>query len=66
MPNIDALDTSDAGTLSSDAFAAGLSKGSSLEESGRMAAKAASLSCTRQGATGGVPRIAELDERPPL
>jgi len=52
FPNVDALDSSDAGTLSSDAFVADLK--------GRLA------SCAQQKAMDGVPHIAELDDRPPF
>ncbi len=65
-PKVDALDASGAGDTFVGYLAAGLSRGSSLEESVRTAVRAASLSCTRRGAMDGIPRIAELDRRPPL
>ncbi|MBR2255420.1 MAG: ribokinase [Candidatus Methanomethylophilaceae archaeon] len=57
---VDAVDASGAGDTFVGYLAALLSEGASVEESVRVAVKAASLSCTRKGAMDGIPRIGDV------
>ncbi|MBE6519673.1 MAG: ribokinase [Thermoplasmata archaeon] len=62
-PSIETIDTSGAGDTFVGYLAASLSEGRPLEDSIRLAVKAASLSCTKRGAMDGIPRIDELRVR---
>ena len=58
---VDAVDTLAAGDVFHGAFALGIAEHLSLEETGRFAAAAAALKCTRWGGRAGIPSRSELD-----
>jgi sulfofructose kinase len=58
---VDAIDTLAAGDVFHGAFALGIAEHLSLEETGRFAAAAAALKCTRWGGRAGIPSRSELD-----
>ncbi len=64
-PRTETMDTSGAGDTFVGYLAALLSEGRPLEDSIKLAVKAASLSCTRRGAMDGIPSIDELRIRSP-
>jgi len=59
--SVTAIDTVGAGDTLNGALAAGLAAGLGLETAARRAVAAASLSVTRPGARGGMPRLDELE-----
>ncbi len=60
-PPVEAVDTTGAGDTLAGALAAELAAGAALEPAARFALAAASLSVTRAGARGGMPRRAEVE-----
>ncbi len=62
-PRTETVDTSGAGDTFVGYLAASLSDGRPLEDSIKLAVKAASLSCTRRGAMDGIPSIDEIGMR---
>lgn len=59
---VEAVDTTGAGDTFNAAFAVALAEGKSIADSLRFANRAASLSVTRFGAQGGMPKRAEVEE----
>jgi sugar/nucleoside kinase (ribokinase family) len=60
-PRVDVVDTTGAGDVFRGAFIAALLRGDPPDAILRFAIAAAALSCTRQGALGGVPALADVE-----